>query len=75
MIQINSIDEIKVGMRIRVYYSKTNINNSRYQVRGIVDGTQYVLKYWRKNKRYFDYRLENKYMFELLIHNGNLYKI
>lgn len=62
------IDMIQVGNKLQLYYSKGNINNSIFEIRGIVD-KYYVVT---RSDKVHTYKLEHIYFFQIAFNQGNL---
>lgn len=63
----------KIGYKYKIFYNKGNVNNQIIHLRGIIDGDIYVYCYWRKSKRYYDYKVESATYLAMLIKDGHIY--
>lgn len=72
---INKIIEdfgFKIGYKYKIFFNKNNLNNQTIHLRGIVDSDVFVYCYWRKSKKYYDYKVESAGYLAMLIKDGNI---
>lgn len=54
--QLNSILDLRIGDKVRLFYSENNDNNKLLHVRGFVDG-RVIFRYWRFHKQRWEYEI------------------
>jgi len=57
--------DLKVGDKLRFFYQEGNINNCLYHVRGIVDETCIVVRWWAKNKKRWEYKVMERHFIDI----------
>jgi hypothetical protein len=65
MKELKPLPEIEIGDKLKFFYQKGNINNSTYEVRGILDSDQFVVKR-------LSYRIFDSYFLQLTYNDGYL---
>lgn len=61
------LDDIKVGTKLKIFYSEDNINNRAFEIRAIVDDYMYVCKTWLTHKQRWHYFIEHYSWFEVFL--------
>ena len=64
--------DLKVGDKLRFFYQEGNVNNCLYHVRGIVDETRIVVRWWAK--KCWKYKIMDLYFIEISRENVTIEK-
>lgn len=72
-IQNGLIKLIQPGKPLWIY-PRDNFNHKKIHIRSIVDDRVVVYRFWRRNKKFWQYDCDNLFYFQLLYENGNLYE-
>lgn len=62
-----TLENIKVGTKLRVFYNKNNPNNISFEIKAIVDESMYVCKTWLTHKQRYHYYVEHISYFEMFL--------
>lgn len=54
-----TLEDIKVGAKLKIFYDEKNINNKVFEIRGIVDESMYVCRTWLTHKQKWHYYVEH----------------
>jgi hypothetical protein len=64
---VTSLSDFKIGQQYNFFWNDGNPNNKILHLRGIVDSDVYVFCYWRKSKKYWNYKIESAGFLSMLI--------
>lgn len=67
-----TLDDLKVGTSVRIFYREGNPNNRRIHIRAIVDDSVFVCRQWSRSHQTWFYSILHTYRLELLIETGRL---
>lgn len=62
-----TLENIKVGTKLKLFYTKDNPNNMSFEIRAIVDDSMYVCRTWLKHKKRWHYYVEHYTYFKVFL--------
>lgn len=68
-------DFLQPGVKLRRFYGKGHPSNALFHIRAIVDEDWVVFCQWVPRKQSWAYRVEYRYLFDLLYNDGHLKKV
>jgi hypothetical protein len=65
--KLATIKDVKVGAKLKRFYSTDNPNNLSFEIKAIVDKSMYVCKTWLTHKQRWHYFIEHYSWFEVFL--------